>query len=101
MISFKREKGIENVKAADGKSLIYYLSITEDNNNNLWMVTYNEGVWQYNPSGKKMIQHRIKDGSKDLTLFSIYKDNQGVLWLGTHEAGVYKFDGTEFEKFNQ
>jgi ligand-binding sensor domain-containing protein len=96
-IRYKREKGIGNFKSAEGKDHIYFLSITEDNNQDLWMVTYNEGVWHYD--WKKMTQYPVKDGTKVITLFSIYKDNVGNLWLGTHESGAYKFNGKTFERF--
>ena len=73
-----------------------FMSITEDNNRDLWMATYGGGVWRYD--GKNLTHHSVKDGDKDVTLFSIYKDNKGDLWLGTHEAGAYKFNGKTFEK---
>ena len=96
LINYKSEKGIEAAKASDG-DFIYFLSITEDNNQDLWLLTYGEGVWQYD--GKNMTHYPVKDGPKDIKLFSIYKDNHGDLWLGTHEAGAYKFNGKTFEKF--
>jgi len=74
-----------------------YLSIAKDNNNELWIATYNAGVWRYN--GQNITHYNVQDGSKEITLFSIYKDNKGDLWLGTHESGAYKFTGQTFEKF--
>lgn len=97
LINYKREKGIDNLKSPEGKNLIYFMSAIEDNKGDLWMVTYEQGVWRYD--GKSITHFAVKDGSKDLTLFSIYKDKQGDLWLGTQEAGVYKFNGNTFEKF--
>jgi ligand-binding sensor domain-containing protein len=73
------------------------MSVIEDNKGDLWMVTYEQGVWRYD--GKTLIHYSVKDGSRDIKLFSIYKDKQGELWLGTHEAGAYKFNGNQFEKF--
>tara|TARA_B100000497_G_C7689313_1_gene418616 strand:+ start:1480 stop:2604 length:1125 start_codon:yes stop_codon:yes gene_type:complete len=97
LINYKREKGIDNLKSPEGKNLIYFMSAIEDNKGDLWMVTYEQGVWRYD--GKSITHYSVKDGSKDLTLFSIYKDKQGDLWLGTQEAGAYKFNGNTFEKF--
>ncbi|MBK8954295.1 MAG: hypothetical protein IPM34_01885 [Saprospiraceae bacterium] len=68
-----------------------------DNNNNLWFVTYRNGVWKYD--GTKVTHFAVQQNSLDITLFSIYKDNNGDLWLGTHENGAFKFNGTSFEKF--
>lgn len=97
LINYKREKGIDSLKAPNGNEMIYYMSIAEDNKRDLWMATYNLGVWRYD--GKNITHYSVKDGSDDITLFSIYKDNNGELWLGTHEAGAYKFNGKTFEKF--
>jgi ligand-binding sensor domain-containing protein len=97
LLDYQREKGIENIKSFDGKSFIYFMSAVKDDNGNLWLATYSEGVIKYD--GKTVTQFAVKDGEKDITLFSIYKDKEGNLWLGTHEAGVYKFNGKTFEKF--
>lgn len=90
----------ESIGSLDGKNtsgLKEYLSITKDNNDNLWFVTYRNGVWKYD--GTKITHYEVQENSKGITLFSIYKDNNGVLWLGTHENGAYKFNGNTFEKF--
>lgn len=99
LIHYEREKGMDLTKARDGKDIIYYMSITQDDQQNLWMVTYGDGVWRYD--GKNITHYPVKDGSKNITLFSIYKDHHGDLWLGTHEAGAYKFNGQAFEKFKR
>ena len=94
---YHREK---NIGSLDGKSdgkLNEYLSIAKDNKNELWIATYNAGVYHYN--GKNTTHYIVKDGSKEITLFTIYKDNAGHLWLGTHETGAYKFNGQTFERF--
>jgi ligand-binding sensor domain-containing protein len=97
LINYKREKGIENLVALDGKDIIYFMSVIEDNKGDMWMATYGQGVWQFD--GKNITHYPIKDGSQDVTLFSIYKDKHEGIWLGTHEAGAYKFNGESFEKF--
>ena len=92
-INYQREFGIES----KGLESLYFMSMTTDNNGDLWMVTYDNGVWRNN--GNELIHYPIKDGNTEVLLFSIYKDNQGALWLGTHNAGVYKYNGESFEKF--
>jgi ligand-binding sensor domain-containing protein len=90
----------ESIGSLDGKNtsgLKEYLSTVRDNKNNLWFVTYRDGVWKYD--GTKITHYTVQANAKDITLFSIYKDNNGDLWLGTHENGAYKFNGKTFEKF--
>ena len=90
----------ESIGSLDGKNtsgLKEYLSTVIDNNDNLWFVTYRDGVWKYD--GTKITHYTVQANSKDITLFSIYKDNNGDLWLGTEENGVYKFNGNSFDKF--
>lgn len=90
----------ESIGSLDGKNtsiLNEYLSTVRDNDNNLWFVTYRDGVWKYD--GTKITHYPVQENLTNIKLFSIYKDNKGDLWLGTHENGVYKFNGNTFEKF--
>lgn len=90
----------ESIGSLDGQKtsgLNEYLSTVKDNTDNLWFVTYRNGVWKYD--GTKITYYAVQDNSQDITLFSIYKDNNGNLWLGTHENGAYTFKGQTFEKF--
>jgi ligand-binding sensor domain-containing protein len=96
-VTFKKESGIGYLNKTNKMEFPFFLSITEDNKGNLWMATYENGVWKYN--GKELIHYPVKDGETDVLLFTIYKDNKGVLWLGTNNAGVYTFNGHTFEKF--
>ncbi len=95
-VTFKKENGIGYLNKTNKMEFPFFLSVTEDNKGNLWLATYEEGVYKYN--GKELIHYPIKDGETDVLLFTIYKDNKGVLWLGTHNAGVYKFTGKTFER---
>lgn len=97
LIKYKRQNGIDGIKSSDGNDYVYFMSIIEDDKENLWMATYDQGVWQYD--GKNVKQHILKDGTKNATLFSIYKDRKGTILVGSHESGVYKFNDKDFEKF--
>ncbi|MFT5819187.1 MAG: ligand-binding sensor domain-containing protein [Crocinitomix sp.] len=96
-IDYEKEKGIGYSNAYNEQEFPFFLSIEQDDDGDIWMVTYDNGVWRNN--GKELIHYPIKDGEIDVLLFTIYRDNKGVLWLGTHNAGVYKFNGKSFEKF--
>lgn len=94
---YTRHKSIGSLDVKNTSCLNEYLSTVRDNENNLWFVTYLDGVWKYD--GTKITHYPVQEQSKNIKLFSIYKDNKGELWLGTHENGVYKFNGKTFEKF--
>ncbi|TCK66885.1 two component regulator with propeller domain [Winogradskyella wandonensis] len=94
---YTRHKSIGGLDGKKDSNLDEYLSTVKGNNNNLWFVTYLDGVWKYD--GAKITHYAVKENSKQISLFSIYKDNKGDLWLGTHKNGAYKFNGTAFEKF--
>jgi ligand-binding sensor domain-containing protein len=96
-IKYLKEKGIGSLDGKKDGDLVAIISMEKDNND-LWMATYNKGVYCYN--GQQITHHPVKYNGKDITVFSIYKDNNGDLWLGTHENGTYKFNGKTFEKFN-
>ena len=97
LVKYVREKGIDDIKSADGKDYIYFMSAIKDIEGNIWMATYNRGVWRYD--GNESTHYPIKDNGQDISLFSIYKDKQDQIWLGTHETGVFKFNGETFERF--
>ena len=94
---YTRHEGLGGLDGKKDSNLDEYLSAVRDNNDNLWFVTYRDGVWKYD--GTKVTHYAVQENSKDITLFSIYKDSNGDLWLGTHENGAFKFDGTAFVKF--
>jgi len=94
---YTRHKSIGGLDGKKNSNLSEYLSTLRDNQNNLWFVTYRDGIWKYD--GTKITHYPVQDNSISITLFSIYKDNNGDLWLGTQENGVFKFDGLTFKKF--
>lgn len=94
---YKKETGLSNTNEEGEAAFPFFLDIEQDNEGDIWMVTYDQGVWRND--GEKLINYPIKDGETDVLLFTIFKDNQGVIWLGTHNAGVYRYNGKSFEKF--
>ncbi len=73
------------------------MSIAQDDKGDIWMATYDAGVWRYD--GQKITHYPVKNGEYGVLIFSIYKDNQGVLWLGTFNAGALRFNGESFQPF--
>lgn len=96
--TYKRETNIGSLDGTAGGDFNEYMSITKDNNNDLWIATYGGGVYRYD--GKKLKHYPIIINSDYMTVFSIYNDRHGNLWLGTHEHGAYKYNGKTFEPFH-
>ena len=96
-LKYQKTNGIGNAEIFGGDAYIYYSNIIEDKNENIWLTTWDKGVFKYD--GKNITQYSVKEGLKDVNLVSMYQDNQGNLWLGTPENGTYKFNGSRFERF--
>ena len=88
----------EKIKVIEKKELKYFNSGITDEDGNLWMTTYGNGVWKYD--GKMLTKIEVKKGTENVLLVSIYQDKKGTIWLGTDDDGVYKQNGEKFEKFN-
>jgi ligand-binding sensor domain-containing protein len=91
---------LPSIGSLDGKNtpgLNEYLSTVRDSENNLWFVTYRNGVWKYD--GATITHYPVQYNAQDIELFSIYMDKQGVLWLGTPGNGAFRFNGDTFEPF--
>jgi ligand-binding sensor domain-containing protein len=96
-LKYQKTSGIGNAKIFGGDEYIYFSHIIEDDHGDIWLTTWDQGVYKYD--GTNITHYSVKDGLNDVNLVSMYKDNQGKLWLGTPEKGVYKFNGSTFEKF--
>lgn len=96
-LKYTREKGMDLTGSATTDKFLYFQSITEDNQRDLWMTPYGGGVWRYD--GKKVTHYPMKVGDEEILMISIYKDNRGDLWVGTQENGAYRFNGKAFERF--
>jgi ligand-binding sensor domain-containing protein len=94
---YTRHKSIGSLDGRNTSRLKEFLSTVMDNNNNLWFVTFQDGVWKYDE--KKITHYNIQANGRNIKLFSIYKDNKGALWLGTPEDGAYIFNQHAFQKF--
>lgn len=91
---YRRLKSIGNFDEKKDSNLKEYLSIAKDNQGNLWIATYENGVWKYD--GHKVKHYSVQENGKDIHLFYIYKDSNGDIWLGTHENGLWKLNGERF-----
>ncbi len=72
--------------------------IYKDNNDNLWIGTFDGGINFYSPHKKKFINIQDnfkKDGLQNNNVKTIYEDIDGDIWVGTKVGGMLsKFDKT-------
>lgn len=71
------------------------LSMTEDEEGNLWIGTENGGLFYYEVLSQKLSQYQIKDPAGTIisnSVWSILIDDLGILWVGTFNGGVVKVD---------
>lgn len=94
---YARRTGVENSQLKTLARIPYFMSAVEDNAGNMWLATYDEGVWR--TDGEKLDHFPIRLKGKKVLCFSVYKDSQGTVWLGTHNGGAFKFNGRSFEPF--
>ncbi|MGV9013733.1 MAG: ligand-binding sensor domain-containing protein [Flavobacteriales bacterium] len=73
-------------------------AITEDPDGNLWVGTFDAGIWRYD--GHQLEQFTTKDGLPDLAVQALLVDRDGMLWVGTGTGGVSFFDGKGFSPFH-
>lgn len=91
---YERQKSIGNLDGKPDSNINEYLSIVKDDENNLWIATYVDGVWKYD--GTTVRHYAVQENGKDIKLFYVYNDKQGTIWLGTHENGVWSLKGDTF-----
>ncbi|HQV37786.1 MAG: hypothetical protein IPO60_04455 [Flavobacteriales bacterium] len=95
LVDYSRKSGVG--ATSEKTEFPYFLSMTEDDNGDMWMVTYDDGVWR--SDGESLTRFPLEEGDTKALLFCIYKDHQGGLWVGTQNAGLYRLNGTAFVPF--
>ncbi len=71
-------------------------SLYEDSENDLWIGTWLDGLYQYSNEEKKLY-HYLPDETHNNSISvnkitSILEDSKKNIWIGTHSGGLNKFD---------
>lgn len=96
-LAYTRKAGIDLRGSATTDELIYFQSITTDDQGNLWMAPYGGGVWKYD--GRNVTHYPMTSNGAQITMIWIATDNHGGIWVGTHEHGAWRLRGDTFERF--
>ena len=79
----------ENPETTIGR---YLMSIYEDRYGNLWIGTWNDGLYRFNPKTEKIIrfQHNPENPNSIScnNVYFITEDKIGNLWIATYEGGL-------------
>lgn len=77
-------------------------ALFEDREGNIWIGTWLDGLFQYNPKTKMILQYLPEEKNlnsiSSSKITSITEDKLGHIWIGTHSGGFNKFDKAS-EKF--
>ncbi|MCB8995115.1 MAG: hypothetical protein H6538_05865 [Bacteroidales bacterium] len=71
-------------------------ALFEDSRKNIWVGTWLDGLYRYEPAAKKIFQFLPSEADTSSIssnkITCIYEDSGGNIWLGTHSGGINKFD---------
>jgi ligand-binding sensor domain-containing protein len=68
--------------------------VTEDKRGNLWIGTYDDGL--YLLRGSRAIRFGKHEGMNSERIRSLYVDDDGVLWIGTYKGGLNRLEENRF-----
>jgi len=71
-------------------------ALFEDRQGEIWIGTWLEGLYRYNPSTKQLFHYMPqRDNPNSISsskITSIHQDYNGIIWIGTHSGGINSFD---------
>lgn len=78
------------------------LTLELDQQKKLWIGTYQNGLFNYDPVTGKFSQYLVGDGSglSQNDIFVIRQDSRGLIWIGTNGRGVDVFNPATKKMFN-
>ena len=80
----------------EGLPFLFYDSIIEDREGNIWAGSFNDGIFRFNLSEKGAVNYRnIANSPQSLshnTVNSIFEDSKQNIWVSTDGGGLCRFD---------
>ena len=99
------ESYLISTKALENKEV---WGITNDQNDNLWIGTFGDGLIEYNQNSNK-VNRNVKSKTEDINslshdvILTIFKDRNGGIWIGTLGGGINYFepDNIRFKHYSE
>ena len=75
--------------------------ITKDNNNNIWIGTYDQAIAKFDGTTwtNYDFSHQFTNVNQPVETYCIEVDQQNIVWVGTNK-GLLRFDGTNWQKYD-
>ncbi len=73
----------------------YIECVFVDSKNNIWLGSWNDGLFLLPNGSKRFINYNTRNTSGNLasnTILSITEDNEGTIWIGTFYKGLHSFN---------
>ena len=72
---------------------------TQDNHGNIWVGSFNRGLYKYDRNGIKIVhyhpKHPIPHAVNSFEISALFEDRSGVLWIGTIGGGLSRLNVVE------
>lgn len=68
--------------------------------NKIWMCTWNDGLFSFDPVSMKWEHFTADDGVVENSLISLFASDD-YLFIGSSKSGFSQYNGTEFKTFNE
>lgn len=70
--------------------------ITEDQSGRLWVATYDNGLYAFDPSAQRLTHYRYQNHKPgtiaDSKVISVFPDSKNRIWVMTHDGGLSRLD---------
>ena len=76
------------------------ITILEDSMQNLWVGTYNGGLYRFTDKGQKLVVYDHRDGLAKNWISFLMETRNHDIWIGTWGGGISVFNDKGFHNFN-
>jgi ligand-binding sensor domain-containing protein/signal transduction histidine kinase len=93
---YKYNRKTDDFDPIPGLPFIFYCTITEDSQGNIWLGSYNDGLFKFRLDEKGFQNYRHSDtlaaSISHNTINCVFEDSRKNLWIATDGGGINKYD---------